>query len=418
MPCLLAKHKNKVPVVLVATAKTRPLHIEEREFNYRMKRYGDLWDTIYSMENLRAAHAGARERKTYYREVKMVDKDPEKYLKEIQTMLVLETYKTSDYVVFTRVEGRKLRTIYKLPYFPDRIVHWAIIRVIEPYILNSLTRDTYSALPRLNTKQPKRGTHAALRRVKSAIRHDPENTQYCLKLDMKKYYQSIPHDRLKAAYEHLFKDKKLLTALFEIIDSTPGERGVPIGNYISQYSGNLYLSKLDHWLKEVMRVKYLYRYMDDIVILHSSKEYLHKLFREIEKFVANELDIQIKGNWQVFPTNVRGVDFLGYRVFKDYTLLRKSTALNYKRKMRDISKKVERGSPINYGEWCSYNVYNGGILKYCNSHDLMDKYGEPLKKPMRNYYLNHVKKGGKNHASNRKGKNSHRDSRASSNHRG
>lgn len=158
--------------------------------------------------------------------------------------------------------------------------------------------------------------------------------------------------------------------------------------------------------------------MDDIVILHSSKEYLHKLFREIEKFVANELDIQIKGNWQVFPTNVRGVDFLGYRVFKDYTLLRKSTALNYKRKMRDISKKVERGSPINYGEWCSYNVYNGGILKYCNSHDLMDKYGEPLKKPMRNYYLNHVKKGGKNHASNRKGKNSHRDSRASSNHRG
>lgn len=199
---------------------------------------------------------------------------------------------------------------------------------------------------------------------------------------MKKYYQSIPHDRLKAAYEHLFKDKKLLAALFEIIDSTPGDRGVPIGNYISQYSGNLYLSKLDHWLKEVMKVKYLYRYMDDIVILHSSKKYLHNLFREIEKFVANELDIQIKDNWQVFPTNVRGVDFLGYRVFKGYTLLRKSTALNYKRKMRDISKKLERGSPINYGEWCSYNVYNQGILKYCNSHDLMDKYGEPLKKPM------------------------------------
>lgn len=352
-----------------------------------MKRYGNLWPIICSMENLKAAHKSARKGKTFYREVKMVDNDPEKYLKEIQDSLLNKTFHTSEYVVFERQEGQKQRTIYKLPYYPDRIVQWAVLRVIEPILIKNFTKDTYSAIPG-------RGTHLALTRLRKALKEDVKGTRYCLKLDMRKYYQSIPHNRLKDTYARLFKDPNLLWVLDEIIDSTPGEIGIPIGNYISQYSGNLYLSPLDHWLKENKRVRYYYRYMDDIVILHESKEYLHQLFKEIELFTRDRLDLTIKGNWQVFPTDVRGIDFLGYRVFRNFVLLRKSTAKNFKRKMRSISKKLAQGGRINYSEWCSFNSYKGW-LKYCDSYRLYQKYMVPLEKPMHEYYLKNVKKGGK-----------------------
>lgn len=377
--------KIRLAVLVAISERSAFLHIEKGSTS-KMIRRGNLWPTICSMENLRAAHASARVGKTHYKEVKMVDKDPEKYLKEIQDSLINKTFHTSNYEIFERKEGRKVRLIYKLPYYPDRIVQWAILRVIEPTLIRTLTNDTYSAIPG-------RGTHLALKRLRKALATDEKGTRYCLKLDMKKYYQSIPHDKLKAAYARKFKDKDMLWAINEIIDSTEGEVGVPIGNYLSQYSGNIYLSPLDHWLKEVKHIKYSWRYMDDIVILHESKEYLHKLFYEIQDFVTEKLGLTIKDTWQVFPTNVRGIDFLGYRVFKDYVLLRKSTAKNIKRKMRNISKKLAHGGRITYSEWCSFNSYKGW-LKYCDSYRLYQKYMTPLEKPMREYYLENVKKGG------------------------
>lgn len=351
-----------------------------------MKRHGNLWPTICSMENLQAAHESARKGKTFYREVKMVDENPEKYLSMLQESLQNKTFKTSEYTVFERKEGNKMRLIYKLPYYPDRIAQWAILRVIEPMLIRNFTKDTYSAIPG-------RGTHLAIKRLRQILKSDPKGTVYCLKLDMRKYYQSIPHDKLKETYARRFKDKDLLWAINEIIDSTPGDIGIPIGNYISQYSGNLYLSSLDHWLKEEKRVKYYFRYMDDIVILHGSKEYLHELFKEIKDFAENRLELTIKDTWQVFPTNVRGVDFLGFRVFTDYVLLRKSTAKNLKRKMRSVSKKLAHGGRISYPEWCSFNSYKGW-LKYCDSYRLYQKYMTPLEEPMQKYYEDHVKKKG------------------------
>ena len=93
------------------------------------------------------------------------------------------------------------------------------------------------------------------------------------------------------------------------------ETGIPIGNYLSQYCGNFYLSAFDHWLKEEKRVKHCFRYMDDIVIFGSSKEALHQLRKDIDEYFRKELKVVIKGNWQIFPSYVRGVDFVGYRTF-------------------------------------------------------------------------------------------------------
>ena len=104
-----------------------------------MKRYDHLYEKIYDIENLRKAHQHAKKGKGWYKEVIEIDKDPDKYLKQIQDMLINHTYRTSEYEVFTKQEGKKERTIYKLPYFPDRICQWAILQVIEPCIVNNLT---------------------------------------------------------------------------------------------------------------------------------------------------------------------------------------------------------------------------------------------------------------------------------------
>lgn len=351
-----------------------------------MKRYGNLYKKIYDLGNLSLAHKNAKKGKGWYKEVKMVDADEEYYLKLLQEMLINKTYNTSEYEIFIKKDGEKEREIYKLPYFPDRICQWAILQVIEPILINNFTKDTYSAIPG-------RGIHQALKKLKAAIQNDVSGTQYCLKLDVKKYYPSIDHNILKAKYRRIFKDKDLLWLLDEIIDSTPGDVGIPIGNYLSQYSGNFYLSSFDHWIKEVKKVKYYFRYMDDIVILGSSKEELHKLRKEVDEYLRNELKLNIKENWQVFPTFVRGIDFVGYRVFLNYTLLRKSTCKSFKRKMRNINKKRLNGQELNYSEWCSINSYKGW-LKWCNSYRLNQKYIKPIEQFAQDYYEKYIKKKG------------------------
>lgn len=398
-----------------------------------MKNTGDLFSQICSMENLRKAHKNAKRGKGWYKEVKQVDSNLEYYLTRLQENLIEHRYHTSKYVTFNKKEGAKQREIYKLPYYPDRICQWAILQVIEPYLIKNLTKDTYSAIPNRGIQpiiNQLRGYEKVIKKdgkvvkkqwIPSILVSDPEGTAYCLKMDVRKYYPSLVHDVLKQRYRDLFKDEELIWLLDEIIDSIstfPANEenleilqrlgiyadviiddegrayfdgvGIPIGNYLSQYGGNVNLAPLDHWLKEVKGVKYYFRYMDDMVILGSSKEELHQLKRDIDEFMATNMKQVIKDNWQVFPTKVRGIDFVGYRFFGEYTLLRKSTCKTFKKKMLAISKKRENNVSPTYGEWCSFNSYKGW-LKYCDSYRLFQKYVAPNVEYMQNYYLKEVK---------------------------
>ena len=258
--------------------------------------------------------------------------------------------------------------------------------MIEPILIKNFIPDTFSAIPG-------RGIHKALHRVEKAIQTDVKGTQYCLKIDAKKYYPSINHEILKNKYRKLFKDKDLIWLLDEIIDSTPGDTGIPIGNYISQYSGNFYFSSFDHWIKEEKHIKYYFRYMDDIVILAESKEKLHQLRKEIDVYFKTKLKLKIKENWQVFPTFVRGIDYVGYRTFLNYKLLRKSTCKNFKSKMNKIRNKIKSGNEINYSEWCSINSYKGWLI-HCDSYRLQKKYIKPLEFHSNQYYLKNIKRKG------------------------
>ena len=321
---------------------------------------------------MKLAHKKAKRGKSDYYEIKSMQGYENYFLKELQDRLKNKTYKTSEYKIFNKVEGNKIRKIYKLPYFPDRIAQWAIMLIIEPILKKKLIYDTYSAIP-------DRGIHLGLRRLHKAMKNE-KDTKYCLKIDIKKYYPSINHGILKNIYKGIFKDSNLIWLLEEIIDSTEGNTGIPIGNYLSQWSGNIYLAYFDHWCKEELKCKNYYRYMDDIVVLHSNKKFLHSIKRKMDNYLEKHLKLRIKGNWQVFPTFERGIDFLGYRSFKKYTLLRKTTAKKFKRKMRRVLKKDN----LSHHDYSSINSYKGW-LKWCNSHNLRKKYLSPLKKHIKKY---------------------------------
>ena len=161
----------------------------------------------------------------------------EQNIQELHHQLMEGTFRTSPYDIF-KIYTPKERDIYRLPYYPDRIVHHAVMNILEPIWCSIFTADTYSCIKG-------KGIHAAARKLKQYLREDPPGTRYCLKIDIRKYYPSIDHDILKQIIRRKIKDRRLLALLDEIIDSA---EGVPIGNYLSQYFANLYLAYFDHWI--------------------------------------------------------------------------------------------------------------------------------------------------------------------------
>ena len=327
-----------------------------------MKRHGNLFEQIYAFDNLVLAHQNARKGKTHYRDVVMVDSDPDRYLSNIQQMLIEKTYRTSKYKTFTKVDKGKEREIFALPYYPDRIIQWAIVQVLEPIWMGTFIDGTYSSLKG-------RGIHKALADLKCGLQNG-HDTKYCLKFDIQKYYPSVDHAILKQVIRKKIKDHDVLEILDGIIDSSDG---VPIGNYLSQYFGNLYLSGFDHWMKEENHIRYYYRYCDDVVVLQPDKPALHLIFSKVKQYLCDILKLTVKGNYQIFPTNTRGIDFVGYRCFGNYTLLRKSTASNLKRKLKPLQKFAE----LTPRDQCVIASYHGW-LSWCDGYRLSKKYVNPL----------------------------------------
>lgn len=199
-----------------------------------MKRLNNLYSNIYSIDNLNLADKKARLGKTKQYGIKNHDKNREDNIINLSYVLKNNEYNTSQYTVHTLFDPKE-RQIFRLPYYPDRITHHALMNILEPIFIKSFTKDTYSCIKG-------RGIHGAFYNLKKVLK-DVVNTRYCLKLDIKKFYPSIDHFILKKLLRKKFKDKKLLILLDNIIDSA---KGVPIGNYLSQYLANFYLTYFDH----------------------------------------------------------------------------------------------------------------------------------------------------------------------------
>jgi hypothetical protein len=207
---------------------------------------------------------------------------------------------------------------------------------------------------------PGRGTAYGQKILRKWLDKDYKNTKYCLKLDISKFYPSVKNEILKQMFRTKIKDQDCLWLIDTIIDSN---QGLPIGNYTSQWFANFYLQGLDHYIKENLGVKYYVRYVDDLVLLGGNKKKLHKARIAIADYLSS-IGLQLKSNWQVLKVNCRAIDFLGFRFFRDKTILRKRNALRIRRRFRKIKKKGR----LSYKDACAVISYWGWIKRSNSYH--------------------------------------------------
>ena len=316
-----------------------------------------MHEQVCSLSNIELADRKVRRHKSVRWGILKHDKHHERENEKLATVLKNLTYHTSKYSTFKIYEPKE-RLIFRLPYYPDRITHHAIMNITEPIWVNIFIKHTYSCIK-------DRGIHDVAKDLKYVLQKYPEETKYCLKVDVRKFYPSIDHDILYEILQKKIKDKKLLTLLREIIYSADG---VPIGNYLSQFFANLYLAYFDHWVKEELKCKFYFRYADDIVILSSDKNFLRTVLIAIKMYLKEVLDLRLKPNYQIFPVDDRGIDFVGYRFYHTHVLLRKSIKIRLFR----LVKKYQSGK-IDRQELRRRMQSYFGWLKFCNSKNLLRK---------------------------------------------
>lgn len=167
------------------------------------------------------------------------------------------------------------------------------------------------------------------------------NSKYAMQCDISKYFQNVDHDILKRLIRNTIADEKLLVVLDKLIDGYAP--GLPIGSLTSQLFANVYLGELDHYLKDRLRVKHYVRYMDDFVVLSDDKQYLVDLLAMVKIFIETKLKLRLnKKKTEVKPLS-QGVDFVGYRLFKNHKLPRRRNVKAAKIRFREVAHRYKHG---------------------------------------------------------------------------
>lgn len=305
-----------------------------------MKSYNHLWEKFISDENIELSIKNAIKGKKRRRRVQKCLKDPDfpKKIKEYAENFY--NYPHTPREIYDGI-SRKKRTII-VPRFEEQIIHHMIVNTMLPIFTKGMYEHSYGSIPN-------RGGHKGAKQICKWIRNGGRDCKYCFKADIRKYFDSIPHDILIAKLRKVIHDKRFMSLLETVIDVTPN--GIPLGFYLSQWLANWYLQGLDHYIKEELGVKYYTRYMDDIVIFSSNKRRLHWVRKAITNYLCDELGLEIKRNWQIFRFHYvksngreigRYLDFMGFRFYRNRITLRKSLMLKITRRARHIynSKKI------------------------------------------------------------------------------
>ena len=295
-----------------------------------MRRANHLLPQILDPDNLRFASWKAAKGKRYAREVLAYQDCLEENLGLLRRQIRSGLIEVGDYRYFTVYEPKERKICASA--FREQVLHHALMNVCHDVFDRAQISDSYAS-------RKGKGTYAAIDQAKVFTR---ENEWY-LKLDVRKFFESIHLNVLKNQLVRLFKEKRLLEIFGKIIDSyeaSPG-RGVPIGNLTSQYFANHYLSGLDHFIKEQLGFKAYVRYMDDLVLWHNDKSVLKSAKENIAALVENNLLCELKP--EALNRTRLGVPFLGYRIFPHHVWLLHKSKVRYIRKMRYIQERYDTG---------------------------------------------------------------------------
>lgn len=296
-----------------------------------MKRIGNLWPSICERSNLQDAFYKAAKGKRDRGEVGEFVAGLEGNLAAVRRQLRDGSYRLGDHRRFT-VHDPKEREIHAAP-FSQRVIHHAVMNVCEPHIERRLIHHSYAC-------RKGKGQYAALDAALKNARRYP----FYLKLDIRKYFDSIPHERAIEQLGRIFKDRPLMEFWIRFLDSyetTPGRR-LPIGSLSSQHLANLYLSPLDRWAQAQEACRGYVRYMDDFVVWGCEVAGLRRLQAELEKLLAEDLGLQLKHPGSIQKSS-RGMDFLGYRVALGGLRLNRRSWTRFRRKCIAYLPKLESG---------------------------------------------------------------------------
>lgn len=339
-----------------------------------VKRLGYLYEKVYDKENLINAHREARKDKGHYPEVQWVDENLEFCINDMHEMLKYQTYTfhPDEYRVRKIVDKGKERVLHIAPYYPHRIIQWAIILVIGEEFKKRFIQTTYASIDG-------RGQLKASLDLRGGIKHN----KHYLQLDIERFYPNVDRELAKLHLRRLIKDKKLLSLLYIIIDSSPGMLGLPLGSLLSQWLGNWYLTPLDRYIKQELKVKHYYRYCDDLILLGNNREELNYYRTKITDYTFNRLNLNIKPSYRLRSID-QGIDFVGYVHYRNKTKLRRRNKYALRSLYHKLMNKSKHGAltPTDMNRLASYN----GWVKYCDCNGLRSRYITPITERWANMY--------------------------------
>lgn len=313
-----------------------------------MKRITNIWAQLVSFENLLLAYRNARRGKRNRSPVAEFGLNLEHELLRLQRELRAGSYRPGEYRLFT-IYDRKPRIIAAAP-FCDRVVHHAVMQLIEPVLDRTFIADSYAC-------RFGKGAHAAVDRYQAWSR----TYHYVLKMDIQQYFPTMDHAILKTKLRRRIHDYRTLELLDHIIDGSPRgtgglyhfsgddlfsplERraGIPIGNLTSQFFANLYLDDLDQYIKQVLNVRPYLRYVDDMVVLDQDRSRLADIRTAVrERLAADRL--RLHPHKAHISRVADGVNLLGYLVFPTRRRLRNDNGHRFARKLRGMARAFSAG---------------------------------------------------------------------------
>ncbi len=324
-----------------------------------MQTYNNLFEEMISFPNLmRAAHNAQRGKRTKSNTARF-NFFMEREIFQLQQELMDGSYQPGQYRSFYVYEP-KARLISAAPY-RDRVVHHALCQIIEPIFEKRFIYHSYAC-------RVGKGTHRAIDKCQAFV----QANRYVLKADVQKFFESINHEVLLGILKRWIRDERVLWLAGLIIrhqrntnstnETNPTNRfsnssyspdscdscslllplclcgesgtGLPIGNLTSQFFANVYLNELDYFVKFDLREKYYIRYMDDFLVFGNDKKHLTYLKERISGWLADKLKLNLHGKKStIFPTK-DGVNFLGFRIFRDYRRIQKENVKRFIRRMK------------------------------------------------------------------------------------
>lgn len=317
-----------------------------------MKRVDNIFDLIVDFDNLCLASHKAFRSKSFRGEVIYFRSNFIENIESIMSELLNDSFDFGSYRRFVVYEPKE-RIICAAP-LRQRVVHHAIMNVCHQYFDRHLIFDCYAS-------RPQKGTHRAVRRVAQLSK----NYSWFVKLDVRKFFDSIDHEVLKYLLQKIFKDNRLLTTFDRIIDSYGNGIGLPIGNLTSQYFANHYLSSLDHFMKESEKAMAYVRYMDDVIIMGTSKVQVRELMQVYRQFAKKKLKLDVKP--PIVGRVCCGIPFLGYKVFRDRIFVNGRGKRRFKTNFKMLQTLFER-SLITEREFSDRIVSNLSYVNFADSN--------------------------------------------------